>query len=178
MNHFQSPRLKAILPAQWGDHGLPPARSTFIVHALIVSHYLYGAWYPVGSSKTIANSVVPIIESSGGKVLVNHIVDEIIIENGKATGVSVTHKKGNNYLPKQFFAEHIISNAGAYITYMNLIPEDYPLRFRHEIEAFPESAAHVTAYLGLKDDPRTMGFQGENYWMYSSLDHNESFAQP
>ena len=40
--HFRSPRLKAVLASQWGDYGLPPSRSAFAVHAMIVSHYLEG----------------------------------------------------------------------------------------------------------------------------------------
>lgn len=175
--HFKDPRLKAILPAQWGDHGLPPSQSSFVIHALIASHYLYGAWYPVGTSKTIADSIVPIIENAGGKVLVNHTVDEIIIEKGRAIGVRVTHKKGKSLIQKEFFAENIVSNAGATITYVNLIPADYPLDFREEVASFPDSAAHVTIYLGLRDDPRKLGFQGENYWIYSSLDHDQNFAR-
>ena len=175
--HLTDPRLKAILPAQWGDHGLPPEQSTFLIHSMIVSHYLYGAWFPAGGSKTIADNIIPVIESSGGKVLVNHTVSEIIIENGKATGVRVIHKKGKQTIQKEFYAEHIISNAGALITYTQLIPQDFPLGFRDEVKNFPDSAAHVTAYLGLNDDPRKLGFQGENYWMYSSLDHNESYAR-
>ena len=175
--HFKDPRLKAVLPAQWGDHGLPPEQSTFMIHSMIATHYLYGAWYPIGSSKTIAESIVPIIESTGGQVLVNHTVDEILIENGKAIGVRVNHKKGKQIIQKEFFAKHIISNAGASITYTKLIPEDYPLDCRDEVADFPDSAASVTAYLGLKDDPRSLGFEGENYWMYGSLDHNQNFAQ-
>lgn len=175
--HFKDERLKAILPAQWGDHGLPPEQSTFLVHSTIATHYLYGAWYPIGGSKTIADSIVPVIESTGGKVLVNHTVDEIIIENGKAIGVRVSHKKGKQIIQKEFFAENIISNAGAVITYTKLIPDDYPLSFRDEVAEFPDSVANVTAYLGLKDDPRKLGFQGENYWMYSSTNHNEGFAR-
>lgn len=173
--NFQDPRLKALLPAQWGDHGIPPSQSSFVVHALIANHYLYGGWYPIGTSKTIADSIVPVIEKAGGQVLVNHAVDEIIIENNKAVGVRVTHKKGKQHIQKEFFADHIVSNAGAYITYMNLIPESYPLDFRDEIASFPESCANVTLYLGLKDDPRTLGFQGENYWMFTSLDHDENY---
>ena len=44
--HFRSPELKAVLASQWGDYGLPPSQSAFAVHALIVSHYLEGAWFP------------------------------------------------------------------------------------------------------------------------------------
>jgi hypothetical protein len=50
--HFTGPKLKAILASQWGDYGLPPAQSPFMLHSLIVHHYLNGAWYPVGATRT------------------------------------------------------------------------------------------------------------------------------
>jgi len=42
--------LIAVMCGQWGDMGLPPKQSTFLVHAMIVRHYLYGGYYPVGGS--------------------------------------------------------------------------------------------------------------------------------
>lgn len=44
--HFTDERLKALLASQWGDYGLPPSQSAFVVHATIVGHYLRGACYP------------------------------------------------------------------------------------------------------------------------------------
>ena len=38
----------------WIDYGLPPAKSAFATHALIVNHYLEGAWYLQGGAGVIA----------------------------------------------------------------------------------------------------------------------------
>ncbi|MFQ5585068.1 MAG: phytoene desaturase family protein, partial [Calditrichia bacterium] len=38
-----------------------------------------------------------------------------------------------------------------------------------------EGVSHVTLHLGLNDDPRKIGFQGENYWIYSSYDHDKIY---
>jgi hypothetical protein len=38
--------LIAVLCGQWGDMGLPPKQSTFLAHAMIARHYLYGGYYP------------------------------------------------------------------------------------------------------------------------------------
>ena len=48
--HFRDPRLKALLASQWGDFGVPPSKSAFAMQAMIVNHYLKGAWYPVGGA--------------------------------------------------------------------------------------------------------------------------------
>jgi len=34
--------LMGVLTAQWGDYGLPPAQSSFAVHATIAEHYFNG----------------------------------------------------------------------------------------------------------------------------------------
>ncbi|MGY8734374.1 MAG: phytoene desaturase family protein, partial [Pirellulales bacterium] len=51
--------LIAVLCGQWGDMGLPPKQSTFIVHAMIVRHYLHGGYYPIGGSWKISESIIP-----------------------------------------------------------------------------------------------------------------------
>ena len=77
-----------------GLYGLPPSLSAFVGHALLINHYSNGGYYPVGGSAVIAKSIVPIVESRGGQALVNHSVNEIIVEDGKAVGVRVTQKRG------------------------------------------------------------------------------------
>ena len=41
-------RLIGVLTAQFGDYGLPPSESSFVMHALVAQHYFGGASYPVG----------------------------------------------------------------------------------------------------------------------------------
>ena len=106
--HFTNERLKAVLVGQWGLYGLPPEVSAFVVHAMLIFHYLDGGFYPVGGSAMIAESIIPIVESQGGKTLENHSVDKIIIEKGRAVGVRVTHKKGRELIEKTFYADVII----------------------------------------------------------------------
>ena len=175
--HLSDPRLKAILVSQWGDYGLPPSQSAFTIHAMIASHYFKGGYYPVGGSKTIADSVVPLVEQHGGQLLVNHEVQEVLIQNGRAVGVKVREIKGEEYIEKEYFADAVVSNAGAYLTYTRLLPADYPLSFRREVETYTPGVSTVTAYLGFKDDPRTLGLQGENYWLFSSYDHDRMFRE-
>ena len=64
-------QLIGVLTGQWGDYGLPPAQSSFGIHAMIANHYLEGAAYPVGGASRIAATIVPVIERAGGRVLLN-----------------------------------------------------------------------------------------------------------
>ena len=64
----QNQDLIAVICGQWGDMGLPPKQSAFMVHAMIARHYLYGGYYPVGGSWRIADSIIPKIQKTGGEV--------------------------------------------------------------------------------------------------------------
>jgi hypothetical protein len=44
-------------------------------------------------------------------------------------------------------------------------------------ESPPEGFEVVELFLGLRRDPREMGFQGENYWIFESFDHDEIYAR-
>jgi phytoene dehydrogenase-like protein len=175
---FKDPKLRAVLCSQWGDYGVPPAKAPMVVHAAIVNHYLWGGYYPVGSSKTIADSIVPIIEAGGGAALVNHPVSRILIdESGAATGVEVVAKKSDREIVKHFTAPLIISTAGVHTTYQKLIPQDFPIPFRNELARQYNNMSCVTLYLGFNLSPESLGFRGENHWIYEGYDHDETVSR-
>lgn len=116
----QNEELIAVLTAQWGDYGLPPAQSSFGIHAIIAAHYFDGASYPVGGASRIAETIAPEIERNGGKVVVSAEVQEIIIENGKATGVRMADGR-------EFHSDIVISDAGARNTFERLVRDRQPI---------------------------------------------------
>src|SRR6516164_7267688 len=79
--------LIGLLTAQWGDYGLPPGQSSFGLHAIVANHYLEGASYPVGGASRIAETAAPMIEQSGGKIVINAEVAEILLKDNRAIGV-------------------------------------------------------------------------------------------
>jgi phytoene dehydrogenase-like protein len=178
--HFTNPQLKALLVSQWGDYGLPPALSPFAVHTTIALHYLNGGYYPVGGAGTIARSVQAIVKEQGGQFLLNREVTEILIENGRAVGVKVRRVNAPDATEEIYYAPVIVSNTGAANTYLKLIPADYPIPFRESLRQFVQrhsSITNVTLYLGLADDPRKLGFRGENHWFYQAIDHNTTYQK-
>jgi phytoene dehydrogenase-like protein len=180
-DHFEDPLLKALLASQWMDYGLPPSNSAFAIHALIVSHYLGGAWYPEGGSGVIAEGAQRIIESAGGKVLINHEVERVIVEGGRAVGVDVRLKGRMTESPVRFNAPVVVSDAGAWNTFTKLLPPSVNVPFLTELNELT-SARHpgcavVTLYLGLDRHPGCMGFRGENYWIFEGLDHDAMLSK-
>ncbi len=173
-SRFRDPRLRAVLASQWADYGLPPGRSAFVAHAVIVSHYLEGAWYPSGGSGEIPKAASSVIREAGGELLAGHEVTKIILEGGKAAGVVVQQKKGAGK-SLEFRAPVIVSDAGAWNTFTHLVPSE-AMPFRAESETLPEGLEAVELFLGLKRDPRELGIHGENYWIFSSFDHDQMSA--
>jgi phytoene dehydrogenase-like protein len=174
-SHFRDPRLRAVLASQWADYGLPPGRSAFVAHAVIVNHYLNGAWYPAGGAGEIPKAASSVIHAAGGELLPGHEVTKIILEDGRAVGVEVQSKKGREQPRMEFRAPVVVSDAGAWNTFTRLLPGE-AVPFRAELETLPEGLEGVELFLGLKRDPRELGFRGENYWLFSSFDHDQMSA--
>jgi all-trans-retinol 13,14-reductase len=156
--------LIGVLTAQFGDYGCPPGKSSFAIHAMVVKHYLGGGAYPVGGAKNIANSILPLLTQAGGEVLVNATVKEIVVENGKATGV----KMEDGHV---FKAPKIISNAGAYLTYKKLLPPKFAIEAGVP-GAIPNSPSHVCLYIGVEEDIDPYLDGNANFWIYPSPDHD------
>jgi len=173
---FASAQLRAVVASQWADYGLPPAESAFATHAVIATHYLNGAWYPAGGAGEIARATGAMIRAAGGELLPNHEVKRILLERGRAVGVEVSVKKGKEGARAEFHAPVIVSDAGAWNTFARLLPAA-SLPFRDELKSPPAGFEVVELFLGLRRDPRELGFQGENYWIFSSFDHNQIYAR-
>ncbi len=178
-SRFRDPKLKAVLASQWGDYGLPPAQSAFAVHALVTQHYFKGGYYPLGGSGQIAQSISPLVTAAGGELLVNHKVNRVLVQNARAVGVHVTHDKakGRELIDKEYYADMVISNAGAHITYTQLIPPEIKLPPECDFKQFNTGVGHVCLYIGCKQDPRTIGFQGDNKWIFDDYDHDRVFTR-
>ncbi len=166
----RDPELIAVLTAQWGDYGLPPAQSSFGIHAIVAGHYFNGASYPVGGASRIAETIAPLIERHGGKIAVSAEVDEILVQNGKATGVKMADGR-------EFHADIIISDAGARNTFRRLVREPQPIL--QDLERIPGSLAHVSLYVGVKQTARELSLDGANLWIYpsSAPDHDANLAR-
>jgi phytoene dehydrogenase-like protein len=173
---FRDPQLRAVVASQWADYGVPPGKSAFATHAMIASHYLNGAWYPAGGAGEIAKATGAVIRAAGGELLPNHEVTRILLEGDRAVGVAVNVGKGKQGARAEFRAPVVVSDAGAWNTFTRMLPAS-ALPFRDELKSPPEGFEVVELFLGLRRDPREMGFRGENYWIFDSLDHDEIYAR-
>ena len=165
---FRDPALRALLTTHWGDYGVEPSRSAFVAHAMIVGHYMNGAWFPSGGSAQIARMIEKGITSAGGRIRLGQDVEEILVEDGAAVGVRVTDHSGAAPLTYEERAPLIISGIGARETYQRLLPTTGPTggltaRVREQVAGLGHGGSAVTVYLTLDHYPE--GVTGANVWI-------------
>jgi len=181
--HICDPKLRAVLAAQWGDYGVSPYRSAFAIHALIVDHYLDGAWFPVGGSSALALAVQRNLESYRVRWLNHTEVTELLVEQGRAVGiVTRTPPQNSAAAPgptRTYHAPLIFSAIGAYETYHRWLRQYVTdTNVWGDLQRMNGGESCVILYLGLSADPRQLGVQGENYWIFSDYDlANEDNAE-
>ncbi|MDH3428985.1 MAG: NAD(P)/FAD-dependent oxidoreductase [Gammaproteobacteria bacterium] len=164
--------LIATLCGQWGDMGLPPKRSVFMVHAMIARHYLYGGFYPVGGSWRIAESIIPKIQMSGGEVFTYAKVKEILVEEGKVAGVEMADGHRIN-------CACVVSAAGIGNTFGNLLSDQIvdAAGYRQQLPNVAPSLAHIGVYIGLKETAEELALPKTNFWIYPGNDYDAAVEE-
>jgi phytoene dehydrogenase-like protein len=164
--------LIGVLAGQWGDYGLPPAQSSFGVHAIIAAHYFGGASYPIGGAARIADTIAPLIQRHGGDIVVSADVAQVILERNQAAGVRMADGR-------ELRAPLVISDAGAHNTFARLIaqPNAAVAPVLEELRGIPPSMAHLSLYVGVKQTAAQLGLAGTNLWIHESYDHDANVAR-
>ena len=165
---FRDPALRTVLTTHWGDYGVEPERSAFVAHAMIVGHYMNGAWFPRGGSGQISRMIEEKIRANGGEIRVSQSVEEILVENDRAIGVRVTDTSGAQPVTYEERAPIIVSGAGASETYNRLLPAQgrtgkLTKPIRESIVRMGYGGTAVIVYLTLDHYPE--GIDGSNIWI-------------
>lgn len=159
--------LQSVFCYSWGDFGTSPQDSHFAMQALLCNHFMdCGGYYPVGGASEIAMNMIPIIEASGGKVLVRASVEQILCDGNKAVGVNV--KKGTE--THSYKAPIIISNAGAYNTFQRLLPPEVA-NYSYFTSLLKEMKPGMTAmsiFVGLNASNEDLGLKPQNTWAFTT----------
>ena len=165
-------RLIGVLTAQWGDYGLPPAESSFAIHAIVAHHYFEGGSYPIGGASRIAETILPTITAGGGEALVRAEVEEIVIEHGRATGVRMATDGAVIRSPL------VISDAGVSNTFSRLLAEETSagVGTLESVRALRPSTAHLGLYVGLTGTAEEIGLPRANLWVYPDEHHDATYA--
>lgn len=161
--------LIAVLCGQWGDMGLPPKRSSFLVHSMIARHYMYGGFYPVGGSWKIAETIIPQIQKTGGEVFTYARVKQILLNGNQITGVEMADGHSIE-------CGCVISSAGVDNTFSHLLPADSVSQAGYDplLKRINPSMAHLGVYIGLKETAEQLGLPKTNFWIYPDNDFDKA----
>jgi all-trans-retinol 13,14-reductase len=162
-------KLIAVLTGQWGDCGVPPKSSSFLIHSLIARHYQNGGYYPVGGASKMAETIIPQIQKTGGEVFTYAQVKQIVIENQRAVGVEMA----DGTVIK---SPIVISNAGALNTYQKLLPKAVSAEFGYQqkVSQIKPSCTNVGLFIGLKQDAEQLQLPKTNFWIYLDEHHDKN----
>jgi len=166
-------RLIAVLTGQYGDYGLPPAESSFAMHAFVTGHYFGGGYYPVGGAGRIAAAIAPVIQAAGGAVVVDAEVAEIVVEGRRAVGVRMAADGTVLRAPV------VVSDAGVGNTFGRLVPRDVAegRGLLANLAQVRPSHGHLCLYVGLQHTAAELGLPRANYWVYPHEQHERAVAE-
>lgn len=145
-DYFKDEDLKTFLCALLGYLGTAPEK-TLAAGALTacVSYFLHGGYFPKGGVQKFADILKKTIGSNGGKVLIKHKVDKILVESKKVRGVKVADKV--------FRSPIVVANANAKITFLNLVGEEnLDKEFTKYINGLKMSPSCFMVFLGVDMD--------------------------
>jgi all-trans-retinol 13,14-reductase len=159
--------LIATICGQWGDMGLPPKQSAFMVHAMIARHYLHGGFYPVGGAWRIADSMLPRIRRNGGEAFTYARVRRILAEDGRIRGVEMADGH-------RIDCPCVVSSTGIDITFRHLLPPAVveAAGYGDLIRSVQPSIGHLGVYVGLQGTAEELGLPRTNFWIYPSSDYD------
>ncbi len=160
--YTSDPLLRTFLSIQCGDHGLPPSRIPFIMHAPVAGHYTNGACYPAGGGSSIPEAFITGLQKRGGEIRLSTPVEKILIESrgGRRHAIGVRIESG-----VELRAGRVISNANPHVTYERLVGrENLSPRLKRKLDRTRYSIAAVVLFLATDLDLASMGMDSGNYW--------------
>lgn len=112
--------------------------------------FMFNEWYrpnsclefPIGGSQAMVDALVRGLTKRGGKLLLNTHVDQVAVENGRATGVAL---RGGGFIKAR---KAVVSNASVWDT-MGLLPSgSVPEEYRRASAATPACPSFMHLHVG------------------------------
>ncbi len=173
---FQLPQAaQTLLALQWLDFLLPPNQLSFYAWVALFRGYQAGAFYPTQHFEHVIHSLVKVIESHGGQVLLNHEVTNFRVADRTVTGVQAMDL--TTHQTHEFTGDTVICNIDPKRAAKMIGEEKFSKTVRRKLN-YEYSASNYMAYCVVKDlDLRDYGFGKWNLSHTGHQDINEAFAQ-
>ncbi len=165
--YLKDPRLIAVATQLWGYFGLPPSQLNAVYFIAAMNSYLKrGAAFPRGRSHAFTSAIVKCFEALGGKARFNTLVNRILVENGKVSGVELLN--GEIYR-----ARAVISNVNPICTTLKMLPHDAVSEKEKRRVLAPEiGCSAFSVYLGLNAPASKLGFRCHENFINETYDND------
>ena len=166
---------QTLLALQWLDFLLPPNQLSFFAWVALFRGYQAGAFYPTQQFEDVINSLVKVIESHGGQVLLNHEVTNFRLIDKTVTGVEAMNL--TTHQTAEFTGDTVICNIDPQRAAKMIGVEKFSKTVRRKLD-YEYSASNYMVYCVVKDlDLRDYGFGKWNLFHTGHQNLNEAFAQ-
>lgn len=139
--YFTNPKLRKLMEFPILFLGATPEDTPALYSLMNYADMALGTWYPMGGMHQIVKAMVALAEENGVTVKLNHNVESIKVENGKA--VSVRTSKG------EFEADVIVGAADYEHVEQKLLPTEYRQYSRKYWESRKMAPSSLLFYLGI-----------------------------
>ncbi len=164
---FSDPLLQTAIGIYWSYLGIPPRSLPFGEFAIVLWAYAeFKPWHIKGGSQALSNSLLDAYLKAGGEVRFNCGAKKINVTAGKVTGVIT--EEGD-----EISASKVVSNAGTYTTYVNLIDPEHVPQWRYkELGARSVGISAVSVFLGFDQEPEALGIHETTNFLTTHTDAN------
>ncbi|MEE4354352.1 MAG: NAD(P)/FAD-dependent oxidoreductase [Desulfatiglans sp.] len=155
------------------DSALPPSRTSAIFFAkTLLEHFAQGTYIVEGGSQNLSNALADSFQEHGGELELGTMVEKIIVQDGKATGIRTTQGE-------QIDADVVVSNGAAISTFFNLVGKEHLSQdFISDIQRKEVGLPSFFVYLGIDMDPRAVGFDAVDTFLWESFDTDMGLSIP
>ncbi len=161
-------RLRTFLDLQLKLYSQVDAEETALLYAataLSVSQLPQGLFHLQGSMQVLSDRLVEALTRNGGKLLMQHTVERIKVENGKVTGVVIrNHKTAEAWTQP---ADRVIANVPVQ-NLVQLLGKNAPQGYKHRVEKLPPTSGAFVVYLGVDESAIPPGCPPHLQFMYDA----------
>lgn len=159
--YIQHPKLRRVFSFHPLLVGGNPFTTTAVYALIAQLERRHGVHFAMGGTGSLINGLVDLIRSGGGELRCSAAVREILVENGRATGVELESGE-------QLSADVVVSNADSAATYRRLLPASLRRRWTDsKLDRARYSMSLFVWYFGTNrqypDVPHHMILLGERY---------------
>ncbi|MBX3267239.1 MAG: phytoene desaturase [Acidobacteria bacterium] len=141
---FKSRKLQQVMEYTMVFLGTSPYEAPAIYNLMSHMDFNQGVFYPQGGFYELIKALVRVAEKNGAKVRTNAAVAEILIKNGKASGVRLENGEVID-------ADIVISNADYQFTETRLLPESSQTYKKKYWDKKVLAPSAFILYLGVKE---------------------------